>query len=115
MAVGRVAWGVAAYLAPRANADAVGAGDRVTPEVTYLTRVFGGRAVALGLGYLLSEPHVRVRWQRLGLMVDSADTIAGLIQLRDRDVPKRAAVTLLVATATYTAIGVLGAASSRRG
>lgn len=105
MAVGRVVWGFAAYLAPRANADVVGAGDRATPEVVYLTRVFGSRAIALGVGYLLSEPEGRVRWQRLGLMVDIADTVAGLLQLRHEDVPKRAAVALVTATAAYAAAG----------
>lgn len=114
LAVGRVVWGVAAYLAPKANADVVGAGDRVTPEVAYLTRIFGGRAVALGVGYLLSDPAARARWQRLGLLVDTADTVAGLVQLRGGGVPKRAAVTLLVATATYAAIGAIGLAGQQR-
>ncbi|ORM32509.1 hypothetical protein [Williamsia sp. 1135] len=109
-AAGRLAWGVAALVSPGANLRAAGVPELQTPEVTYLTRVFGARAVAIGVGYLQGDTPARARWQRLGLLVDSLDTVGGLNALRSiDDAPRRRAAVLLVAiTGTYTALGIAG-------
>ncbi|MQA09512.1 MAG: hypothetical protein GEU98_13350 [Pseudonocardiaceae bacterium] len=70
-AVGRIAWGTLALVAPRLNTRLVGAADRTTPEVVYLIRIFGARAVALGVGYLASDRPARTMWQRLCLLMDA--------------------------------------------
>lgn len=108
MAVGRITWGVLAYLAPRANARVLGAARHTTPETVYLTRVFGGRALALGLGYLCGDADSRRLWRRLGLVVDVADTAAGVVHLVRGDVPRRAAAVLTLATGSYALIGAAG-------
>ncbi|WP_207842038.1 hypothetical protein [Williamsia soli] len=109
-AAGRIAWGGAALVSPGANLRAAGVGELQTPEVIYLTRVFGARALAIGVGYLRGDPPARARWQRLGLLVDSLDTISGLTALRTiDDAPRRRAASLLVAiTGAYAALGVAG-------
>lgn len=109
-AAGRIAWGVAALVSPGANLRAAGVPESQSPEVDYLTRVFGARASAIGLGYLTGDSAARVRWQRLGMLVDSLDTISGLTALRSiDDAPRRRAAALLVAiTGTYAALGVAG-------
>lgn len=114
LAVGRVVWGVAAYVAPRQNARAAGLPGRAGGETVYLTRVFGSRALALGLGYLLSEPATRPRLQRLGLVVDAGDTAAGLVHLVRGDIPRRAAGPVTAITGAYAAVGVLGLVRSLR-
>ena len=40
----------------------------MTPELEYMTRVFGVRAVALGVGYLASSGEARRLWHRLWLL-----------------------------------------------
>ena len=116
MAVGRVIWGVAAYVAPRQNARAAGLPGDPSAETVYLTRVFGSRAFALGCGYLLSGRSARPRLQGLGLVVDAGDTAAGIAELIRGDVPRRAAGLLTVITGAYAAVGILGVARRfRRG
>lgn len=118
-AVGRVAWGAAAVASPSANLRIAGVSGLATPEMTYLIRVFGARALAIGLGYLGGDATTRTRWQRLGLLIDSLDTASGLIALRHiGDGPRRRAASSMVAvTGSYAVLGVAGvvhAALSRR-
>lgn len=116
-AAGRIGWGVAALVSPSANLRAAGVPGLATPEVTYLTRVFGARALAIGVGYLTGDARARTRWQHLGLMVDTLDTASGLRALRRiDDAPRRRAAALLVAiTGTYAALGLAGAVAARTG
>lgn len=114
MAVGRVVWGVAAYVAPRRNAKAVGLPGEASGEIVYLTRVFGSRALALGLGYLLGDRAARRRMQRLCLVVDAADTAAGCTHLVRGDVPRRASGVLTAITGAYATVGALGLIRSLR-
>ncbi|MEV4007592.1 hypothetical protein [Actinomadura sp. NPDC049753] len=104
---GRVAWGALALAAPGLNVRLAGIGDRDGPELRYMIRIFGSRAVALGLGYLLSDPEARRRWRRLCLMVDVCDTAAGVVHVVRGDVPRRAAAGLAAITGGYAALGAL--------
>ncbi|MEU7764297.1 hypothetical protein AB0B25_04145 [Nocardia sp. NPDC049190] len=103
LALGRVALGVAALAAPRALTRTVGVGSG--PELTYLTRIFGARAIALGLGYLTAPREELSRWQRLGLLVDVLDTAHGCAHVARGDVPRRAAVAMATLTGGYMLIG----------
>ncbi|MFB4306533.1 hypothetical protein [Actinomadura sp. GTD37] len=104
---GRVAWGALALAAPGLNVKLAGMGGRDAPELRYLIRVFGSRAVALGLGYLLSDPAARRRWRRLCLMVDACDTAAGLAHLARGDVPRGPMAGLVTITGAYAALDAL--------
>ena len=103
MAVGRIALGAASLALPQALAR--GLGVPAAGTLTYMTRIYGARAIALGAGYLTAPPAERPRWQRLSLLVDASDTLTGLRQLRRRDTPTRAAVALVTLTGTYFALG----------
>ena len=107
LALGRIALGAPSRLAPRGMARAFGAGRAANPELDYMTRVFGIRAVALGLGWLSSEGAARRRWQRLALMCDVSDTLAGLGHLRRRDLPRGQALATTALTAGYALVGAL--------
>ncbi|MEU8344067.1 hypothetical protein AB0C74_20410 [Spirillospora sp. NPDC048832] len=107
LAGGRVAWGALALAAPGLNVRLAGMGSRDTPELRYLIRVFGSRAVALGAGYLMSDPAARRRWRRLCLLVDACDTAAGLVHLARGDVPRGAAAGLVSITGAYAVIDAL--------
>lgn len=112
LAVGRIALGSAALLAPGALAAANGV--RATPELDYMTRVFGARAVALGLGYLSAPAAEASRWQRLGLMVDVLDTVHGGATLFGGAAPRRAAVAMVALTGGYMLVGAAKAAHDLR-
>lgn len=76
-----------------------------TPELTYMTRIFGIRAVALGLGYLTSPTSERFRWQRLALIVDVTDTVHGTAHLIRGDIPRVSAAALVALTGGYMSVG----------
>jgi hypothetical protein len=107
LALGRLALGAPSRLAPRAMAHAFGAGRAANPELDYMTRVFGIRAVALGLGWLTSDGAARRRWQRLAFMCDVSDTLAGIGHLRRRDLPPTSALATTALTGAYALIGGL--------
>lgn len=111
MAVGRVILAVISLIAPRHFAKLVGVSP--SPELTYMTRIYGARALAMGLGYLTSGAEERDRWKRLSLMVDTSDTLTGVVHLVRRDVPLRAMLSMVGLTGGYAAIGAAKVASER--
>lgn len=111
LALGRIALGAPSRLAPRGMARAFGPGRTANPELDYMTRVFGIRAIALGLGWLTSHGAGRRRWQRLALMCDVSDTLAGIGHLRRRDLPRAQALATTALTGGYALVGALRAAS----
>ncbi|MGB3331290.1 MAG: hypothetical protein WBA79_00610 [Mycobacterium sp.] len=113
MAIGRMILAVVSLAAPRQFAKLVGASP--SPELTYMTRIYGARAFAMGLGYLTSGARERYRWKRLSLMVDSLDTINGVSHLVRRDLPLRAAVSMVGLTGSYAAIGATQIATEQFG
>lgn len=113
MAIGRLALGAASRLAPGATARAFGAGAARTPELDYVTRVFGIRAIALGLGYLSTTGDGRRRWQRLAFLCDISDTIAGAGDLLRGEVRRSSAVRATLLTGAYAVIGAARIARDR--
>ncbi len=111
LAVGRIAWGAAAVVAPRTNLRVAGAPSLLAPHTEYLIGVFGVRALAIGLGYLSGDAPARARWRRLGLLIDVTDTVNGLARLgAARDGETRRAGRLMVAvTGAYAAVGIADA------
>ncbi|WP_225727138.1 MULTISPECIES: hypothetical protein [unclassified Nocardia] len=103
LAFGRIALGVVSLAAPRGTARLFGI--RPTPELTYMTRIFGARAIALGLGYLGASETERVRLQRLALMVDVIDTVHGAAHLVRGDVARPIALSMVGLTGSYMAVG----------
>jgi hypothetical protein len=105
LAAGRILLGVSALAAP---ARLVGAfGLPTSPALDYMTRIYGGRAIALGAGYLSTPPDQRGRWHRLGLFVDVADTITAIGHLARRDIPRPTAAALGTLTGGYALVGLL--------
>lgn len=92
LAVGRIALGGAALVAPGALARVLDI--EATPELNYMSRIFAARAIALGTGYLTS-PGEQTRWQRLSFMVDVTDTAHGAVHLVRGDLPRKAAIGMV--------------------
>jgi hypothetical protein len=78
VARGRIALGAAAFAAPGLSARMMGSPKGVDGGRDILIRMFAAREIALGAGYLLSKDSDRKLWARLGLVVDSLDTVSGL-------------------------------------
>jgi hypothetical protein len=79
LAAFRIVLGTAAWIAPRGLSRLFGVPpSRITPELEYMNRVFGVRAVTLGVGYLASSGEARVLWHRLWVLCDAADTAMGV-------------------------------------
>ncbi|WP_169813271.1 nuclear transport factor 2 family protein [Nocardia vaccinii] len=111
LAAGRIVLGGAALAFPWRFATLVGVTP--TPELTYLTRIFGARAIALGLGYLTASPAERRRWRPLLLAVDTSDTITGAIHLLRHNVPRRAALSMTALTGTYAIVDAIETTTRR--
>lgn len=104
LAAGRILLGGAALAAPRRLVGLFGM--RTSPELEYMTRIYGARAIALGAGYLSEPPEHQGRWHRLGLFVDTSDTVTAAGHLVRRDVPGSAAAALFALTGGYALVGL---------
>jgi hypothetical protein len=112
MAGFRVVLGAASWLAPAQVTRIYGVADkRMTPELEYMTRVFGVRAVALGLGYLTSSGDARRVWQRLWLLADAADTAMGLDMVRRGRLDAKLGTSALATTAPAMALDIAALAA----
>lgn len=111
LAAGRIALAVASLTVPRQFAKALGVAP--SPELTYMTRIYGGRALAMGLGYLTGGSDERHKWRQLSLFVDTSDTFAGAVRVARRDMPLRAGLAMTVLTGSYAVIGAYRIARDR--
>ena len=112
LAAFRIALGAASWIAPGPLARAYGVPeDRMTPELEYMTRVFGIRAVALGVGYLASSGEARGLWHRLWLLCDAADTVMGAGMLASGRLSPERGVSALATTAPAMALDVAALAA----
>ena len=114
LAAFRVALGAVSWIAPGRISGVYGLPqERVTPELEYMTRVFGVRAVALGVGYLASSGDARLLWHRLWLLCDTADTAMGVGMIaRGRLTPKLGA-SAIATTAPAMALDMTALARAR--
>lgn len=113
MAVGRVAGGAASRVTPRGTARFFGAAAERSPELDYVVRVCGIRAMALGLGYLSTTGDARRRWQQLALLCDISDTVAGIGDLVRGKVPRSTALGATLRAGIFAAIGATRIAHDR--
>jgi hypothetical protein len=109
----RIGLGAASWIAPRSLARLYGVPEKqVTPALEYMTRVFGARAVALGLGYLASSGNSRRLWIRLWLLVDTADTAMGAGMMAGNRLGPKVGALALATTAPAMALDAAALATS---
>jgi hypothetical protein len=107
LALFRIALGTAAWVAPRRLSRSFGVPEeRITPELDYMNRVFGVRAVTLGVGYLAASPEARPLWHRLWLLCDTADTVMGAGMVHRGSLRGKSAAGGLATTGVAMAIDV---------
>ena len=103
----RIGLGAFAWLAPRAMNRMFGvprADD--SPALIYMNRVFGVRAISLGVGYLAANGEARKLWHRLWLLCDTADTVMGVAMIARGELSGLTAVQAVAITGGATAIDV---------
>jgi hypothetical protein len=115
MALGRLVLGALALASPGVAARSFGMDEKLTPELNYMARIFGIRAIALGSGYLLSDGNSRRLWQRLAFACDVSDTITGIGHMRRDDLPGGSATALTALTGSYAAFGAVRVAGDALG
>ena len=112
LAAFRVALGAASWVAPRGISRVFGVPPgRITPELEYMTRVFGVRAVSLGVGYLASSGEARGLWHRLWLLCDAADTAMGARMAGRGELSGVSAAAALLTTGGALAVDVASLAA----
>ena len=101
----RVAVGTFAWVAPKAMNRVFGVPRRDdSPALIYMNRVFGVRAVSLGIGYLASRGEARKLWHRLWLLCDTADTAMGAAMVAGGELGAVTAVQALAITGGATVV-----------
>ena len=112
----RIALGAFAWLAPLKMNRLFGVPrSDDSPALEYMNRVFGVRAISLGVGYLASRGEARGLWHRLWLLCDSADTVMGAAMAARGRVPAATAVQALAVTGGAVAVDVAGLRRERAG
>lgn len=107
---GRMAFGIAAWLAPRSVGNAIGLDMSGNPQAVYLARIVAVRDLVLACGALGTDGAVQRQWLLAGLVCDSADTLAGVAAGRNGYLPKRTSVSLTA----FALSGVAAAAAVMR-
>lgn len=77
LSLGRIAIGVAALAAPDTAAKLFRLDPVANPQLSYMTRMFGSREIALGTVTLISRGGSRRALTTVGIAVDAADAYAG--------------------------------------
>ncbi|GAA2435970.1 hypothetical protein GCM10010191_58430 [Actinomadura vinacea] len=96
LARGRVALGAVALAAPglTARLTGMGGGKDGAASRDLVTRMFAAREIALGAAYLIGTDSDRRLLARLGLMVDSLDTLSGTRSRKGLPLPITAAAVV---------------------
>jgi hypothetical protein len=103
----RLGLGAVAWLAPRAANRAFALPrSEDSPALLYMNRVFGVRAIALGLGYVASRGEARRLWHRLWLLCDVADTAMGAAMVARGELAGPTAIEALTLTGVSAAVDV---------
>lgn len=103
----RIFLGLFAWFAPRTMNRVFGVPrDDDSAALDYMNRVFGVRAIALGVGYLTAAESSHPHWHRLWLLCDAADTVMGARMVAKAELRPFTAVQALAITGGATAIDV---------
>lgn len=107
LACGRIAVGTLSLLSPELAAKAFLLDPRANPQVPFVTRLFGSREIALGAATLLATGALRRQLVQIGVAVDGADAVTGLIGTVNGSVSKPAGLLMAAVAGGAVATGVM--------
>lgn len=110
LSLGRIALGAGAVAAPALAAKLFRLDVAANPQLTYMTRMFGSREIALGTLTLLAPTGARKKLIALGIGVDGADAFAGYDAWQSGAVDKQTGMFLAAPALGAVVAGVLGLA-----
>jgi hypothetical protein len=112
----RIALGCFAWIAPATINRIFGVprSDQ-SPALDYMTRVFGVRAITLGIGYLRSSGSARDLWHRLWLLCDAGDTVMGVAMVKRGELGRLTGAQALLITGGATALDLAALARTSTG
>jgi hypothetical protein len=113
LALGRLAIGAVALLFPRLAARLFLLDIRRNPQLSYMTRLFAAREIAIGTVSLAAPEDARTPLLGLGIAVDGADAFAGVAAARSGVVSKPAGAMVTVAALGAVAAGAAALAGRR--
>jgi len=102
----RLANGIAAVTVPGVFAGRLGA-DPPGPALTYALRLFGVRTVLIGYDLLQRDAAARARAVRVAPLIHAGDTAAALLAGACGALPRRAARTATLVSATNLALSLV--------
>jgi hypothetical protein len=107
LAYGRITIGALTFLSPSLAARLFLLDPRSNPQLSYMGRLFASREMVLGALTLASSGETRRRLVQLGVAVDGADSLTGVLSAASGSVPKKTGLLLALAGAAGVATGVL--------
>jgi hypothetical protein len=107
LAYGRVTLGTLALLFPSLASRLFLLDPKANPQLSYMGRLFASREIALGAITLASSGAARRKLVQLGVAVDGADAVTGILSAASGSVPKKTGLLLTVVGAVAVATGVM--------
>ena len=104
MALGRIGAGVLSWANPPMSAKVFGIKGEPS---AYVSRLFGIRDIALGLGVMSRNPAVRKASLRIGMVIDTFDTAAGVLEAKEGNLTPFGKVMLIGGAASFIALGAV--------
>jgi hypothetical protein len=111
LALARIAIGSVAIASPELAGKLFRLDVMANPQLSYMSRMFGSREVALGAITLASTGAARRKLIAIGIAVDSADAFAGLESMRTGSVNRSVGIGLTVPALGAVVAGAIGLAS----
>ena len=103
LSLGRIAIGVGSIASPSLTAKLFGLSPADNPQMSYFTRMFGVREIALGTLTLMAKGDTRRTMVLAGMAVDGGDAATGVIALARREIPVLSGAMLIA-----VALGAVG-------
>ena len=107
LAIGRIAVGTVSLLSPKLAAKLFLLNPTTNPQVPFVTRLFGSREIALGGLTLASSGAARRQLVQVGIAIDSADAVTGLIGTFNGSVSKPAGLLMTLVAGGAVANGAM--------
>ena len=107
LALGRIAVGTVSLLSPGLAAKLFLLNPTTNPQLPYVTRMFGSREIALGGLTLASSGAARRQLVQVGIAVDSADAVTGILATLNGSVSKPAALLMTLVAGGAVASGAM--------
>jgi hypothetical protein len=103
----RIVNGAAALVAPRFMLRRLGVDPRVEPSGVYPFRMFGIRTVLIGADLLVLSGAELRRADQFAVLIHATDTVSAATTGFTHALPRRAAITATLVSATNTALAVV--------